>query len=210
MGSLWGDRVADCVALYGSTHVAVDLQGWLAFTLEWMAGLGRQPDRIGIRGADYPETNTVLSFAAGSRKLKETGFGPVTSVTLSAGVGSRKTGTLIDNWDVECSISTEFWGRAYVCCDRQLRTLDAEHAAQLVLSLRRFYEGCYGFAYSRPFRCGPSLYVAGISAGSDNPKQEVERISKWSHLLVAARKGGRFPCDALREIYRLNFLCDRD
>src|SRR5262249_54606275 len=118
MGWLSGERVADCVALYGSRQVAVDLQGWLGFTLEWMAELGLQPDRIGIRGAGYPETDTVLPFAAGTRKLTETGLGPVTSITLSAG-GPRTTGTMIDNWDVECSVSAEFWGRTYICCDRR-------------------------------------------------------------------------------------------
>jgi hypothetical protein len=210
IGWLMGERSADCLVLYGSVQAAVDLEGWYDFTLDWMTRIGCQPDRIGILGAGYPEENNMRPFRSGSRKLKKTGFGPVTSITLSAGADAGTTGSMIDNWTVECAISTS-GGNAYLCCDRGIHALGTEEAVQWMLSLRRFYSGCYGFTYTCPFRLGPNLYPAGMLIGPENPanRREDERISKWAHFMVETWNSGQFPCDVLRDIYQLNFLHDQ-
>jgi hypothetical protein len=196
------ERHADCLVLYGRPQIATDLESWFEFALGWCNLQKLTPDRIGIDGVGHP--SQIVTFSEGQARLRETGFAPVSGLSIYAG-NAPGTGTVIDNWMIEFSISLSN-SMSYALCDAQSASFTGKRVIVTVIDLLKHFDADYGVFYHRLFRLGPSFYPGGICVGLENNRRERERISKWMHATIAAKEQNISVSRFLREVCPMNFI----
>jgi hypothetical protein len=197
--SFFRRRRASCVALYGSSDSAGDLQGMVDFVVSLGRSLGCEIDLCGIRKDGGPSGMQPLG------ELRSTNLSAAHGVSLKATTGPRAS---FFDWRISASLDVEL-KFATLCVDQRLLRFDPSAMIALAAKLSRYYGSCYGYAYEHVLR-EADLYPLGMIDGTvAHDESDLREIRSWMRAMTRGRTDSPPPwASKLRGIYPVNILSD--
>lgn len=193
------------LCLYPTRSDLVDLKDILGRLLSWTQARGiaaptwMEIDAKGVSGRN-------LRFDTAYKKISHLQGSHINELWLNCalpGVDDRFVG-----WSWAASLSRETGISIFF--DTTLDRLALGMMRDLATELIQGTEIHYGFATTIPFYYGPYFWVSGMLLESQDgvlSEREGQRVSKWSHARIEAKKLGiTLARDYFRDIYEINFV----
>jgi hypothetical protein len=201
------ERIHSVFAFYGVREVAVAIKRFFFSSIEWMRGLGCEPNRVNLLDPAAP-AKKLDDFNEWIARTPQPDFRNIVSFELHTFQPDSKRGWADPLLEAHYSRVDLLGNFAYWLANSAVTRLGLPNFDSADRELIECLAPEYGIAYSMPVSLGPGAYATGIyvSRPDADTAQGTEialRISRWGSIGIKQRVYRR---GLLRGVYPRNYL----